>query len=303
MDPLPDVPATLARWLDGAVPALLGLLAGLLGARLIGSRRRHPGAGAAGRGEGLSARTSRRSARHAAKQAADDDALAVAAAAAAEDEAHEAGPRRPQIIEAHEGRDPVSDSPSGMIGKTVGQSRLDEMQALLERLEQENRYLEQALAHRGADIQMLTARMGEAAARDREELVRLQEELEAEHRIGFEKARLIRSLEAASRRAEARLQEVEANRERQRVSVAALQAALAHAKRAQASTERRLARLREQLRIVEVPVERIVYPLRCRWRCRSKCRWDSQYCRRLRPAVCGRGIRRTGRVPRDGSRR
>jgi len=212
MDPLPDVPATLARWLDGAVPALLGLLAGLLGARLIGSRRRHPGAGAAGRGEG-----------------------------------------------SGEGHPPVSDSPSGMIGKTVGQSRLDEMQALLERLEQENRYLEQALAHRGADIQMLTARMGEAAARDREELVRLQEELEAEHRIGFEKARLIRSLEAASHRAEARLQEVEANRERQRVSVAALQAALAHAKRAQASTERRLARLREQLRIVEVPVERIVY--------------------------------------------
>ena len=69
---------------------------------------------------------------------------------------------------------------------------------LLERLEQENRYLEQALAHRGADIELLTARMGEAAARDREELVRLQDELEAEHRIGLEKARLIRSLEAAS---------------------------------------------------------------------------------------------------------
>jgi hypothetical protein len=239
MDPLPDVPATLARWLDGAVPALLGLLAGFLGARLIGSGRRYPGAAAAGR--------------------------------------ERERDREVDRIEVQEG------------------DRDDEMQALLERLEQENRYLEQALAHRGADIQLLTARMGEAAARDRQELVHLQEELEAEHRMGFEKARLIRSLEAASRRAEARLQEVEAARERQRVSVAALQAALAHAKRAQASTERRLARLREQLRvpapmatpadgadgadavqptgatsaiepteriverIVEVPVERIVY--------------------------------------------
>jgi hypothetical protein len=241
MDPLPDVPASLARWLDGALPALLGLLAGFLGARLIGSGRRHPGA-AAGRVE--------------------------------------------DRVDGNQDREQDRDR---------RESRDDEMRALLGRLEQENRYLEQALAHRGADIQLLTARMGEAAARDREELVHLQDELEAEHRIGVEKARLIRSLDAASRRAEARMQEVEAARERQRVSVAALQAALAHAKRAQASTERRLAGLREQLRvpapmaaratgadvadvadttgatsatepteriverIVEVPVERIVY--------------------------------------------
>ena len=152
-------------------------------------------------------------------------------------------------------------------------TRLYEMQALLERLEQENRYLEQAAAHRGADIQVLTTRMNEAAARDREELVHLQDEIEAEQRGGFEKARLIRSLEASLHRAEARLQDAHADRERQRVSLAALQAALAHAKRAQARTEGRLAGLREQLRmqgapaqgpatverIVEIPVETIVY--------------------------------------------
>src|SRR5690606_14260710 len=92
-------------------------------------------------------------------------------------------------------------------------------------------------------------------------------------------ARLIRSLEASLRETEARWQEGEAARERQRVSLAALQAALAHAKRAQAGTDSRLARLREQLRmqaapatagagpagervverIVEIPVETIVY--------------------------------------------
>jgi hypothetical protein len=161
---------------------------------------------------------------------------------------------------------------------TGDRSRFNGMEALLARLEQENRYLEQALAHRSADIDALTARMSEAAARDREELVRLQEELEADQRIGVEKARLIRVLEASLQRAESRRQRITCDRERQRVSVAALQAALRHAKRAQASTEGRLVRLREQLRlqaapqatqppapervverIVEVPVETIVY--------------------------------------------
>ncbi len=170
------------------------------------------------------------------------------------------------------------------VAVATGQAEAYEMQLLLGRLEQENRYLEQALAHRGADIQLLTARMNEAAARDRQELVHLQDELEAEHRIGFEKARLIRMLEAALQRADARLLEARASRERQRVSMAALQAALAHAKRALASAAERLARLREQLRtqvapvpgvaetagreapaeriverIVEIPVETIVY--------------------------------------------
>ena len=175
-------------------------------------------------------------------------------------------------------------APVDLVSAATGQTEAYEMQMLLARLEQENRYLEQALAHRGADIQLLTARMNEAAARDRQELVHLQDELEAERRIGFEKARLIRTLDAALQRAEARLLQAQASRERQRVSTVALQAALAHAKRALASADERLARLREQLRrqstpsvgvagtaggeapveriverIVEIPVETIVY--------------------------------------------
>jgi hypothetical protein len=161
---------------------------------------------------------------------------------------------------------------------TAVQAHLQEIQERVEQLTQENRYLEQALAHRARDIELLSARMAEAAARDREELVRLQDELEADHRIGVEKARLIRSLESAVHRERAWFYQTAGNSERQRVSMSALQAALSHAKRAQASTEGRLARLREQLRervaanepqpagaervverIVEIPVETIVY--------------------------------------------
>ena len=191
----------------------------------------------------------------------------------------EGEPTRPSVA-----TDTASQPSASGNAAATGATEAYEMQELLGRLEQENRYLEQALAHRGADIQLLTARMNEAAARDREELVHLQDELEAERRIGFEKARLIRTFEAALQHAEGRLLEAQASRERQRVSTAALQAALAHAKRALASADERLARLREQLRtqavpaaggagaagggepaeriverIVEIPVETIVY--------------------------------------------
>jgi len=273
MDPLPDLAAAFARWLAGPVLPLLTLVAGYVGARLLGADRRHP----AGRRAGPSA----------------------APPATAGTEAADVG------------------------GAPVGQTEMFEMQTLLGRLEQENRYLEQALAHRGADIQLLTARMGEAAARDREELVHLQEELETEHRLGVEKARLIRSLEAAVQRAEARLQEVHATRERQRVSLAALQAALVHAKRAQASTEGRLARLREQLRlqaaptaghgeateriverIVEIPVETIVYRDR---EVPVEVPIEVPVGFTVLPvpasSTCGRGTPRTGRAPPDAARR
>ena len=180
------------------------------------------------------------------------------------------------VAPGRRGTDPQAEPLDGdTLESLESPTRLYEMRAQLERLEQENRYLEQAAAHRGADIQVLAARMNEAAARDREELVHLQDEIEAEQRGGFEKARLIRSLEASLHRAETRLQDARADRERQRVSLAALQAALTHAKRAQARTEGRLAELREQLRmqgvaapaqgpatverIVEIPVETIVY--------------------------------------------
>ncbi len=169
---------------------------------------------------------------------------------------------------------------AGIEGPTTG-IRLQELHELREhvdQLAQQNRCLEQALAHRARDIELLSARMAEGAARDREELVRLQDELEADQRTGVEKARLIRSLEADVHRERAWFYQAAGHRERQRVSLSALQAALSHAKRAQASSEARLARLREQLReqaaarepppaagervverIVEIPVETIVY--------------------------------------------
>jgi len=273
MDPLPDLAAALARWLAGPLLPLLTLVAGYVGARLIGADRRDPAGKRAGLRAGIPAT--------AGTEAADGAAA------------------------------------------PVGETEMFEMQTLLGRLEQENRYLEQALAHRGADIQLLTARMGEAAGRDREELLHLQEELEAEHRLGVEKARLIRSLEAALQRAEARLHEVHATRERQRVSLAALQAALVHAKRAQASTEGRLARLREQLRlqaapaahgeatteriverIVEIPVETIVYRDR---EVPVEVPIEVPVGFTVLPvpanSTCGRGTPRTGRAPPDAARR
>ena len=152
------------------------------------------------------------------------------------------------------------------------------MKERIRQLDEENRRLEQALAQREKDMDLLSARMGEATARDREELVRLQEELESDHRIGAEKARLIRASEAALQQAGAANRRTLTERERQRVSVAALQAALTHAKRAQASMEARLSDTREMLRrqtgsrvpepvvtervverIVEIPVEKVVY--------------------------------------------
>jgi hypothetical protein len=249
MDALPDVAGALARWLDGPVLPLLTLVLGYLGARLVGLRQRLAAGKRGGSRDGDAG-------------FGDTDGLGRATATAPQDTAG---------------------------APATGQTERYEMQVLLGRLEQENRYLEQALAHRGADIQLLTARMNEAAARDREELVHLQDELEAERRIGHEKARLIRVLEASLQRADSRLQNAQAGHERQRVSMVALQAALAHAKRALASTDGRLARLREQLRmqaataspgsdhatgegagagtpveriverIVEIPVETIVY--------------------------------------------
>jgi hypothetical protein len=291
MDPLSDVAAALARWLDGPILLLVALAAGYFGARLVGEGgRRSAGARPwhrAGPRE-----------REGFPRPSDDDAIAEAVAA-----------------DGGTGADAAA---------LAADSRMYEMQALLERLEQENRYLEQAVAHRGADIQLLTARMGEAAARDREELVHLQEELEAEHRIGIEKARLIRSLEASLHEAEARWQEVEAARERQRVSLAALQAALAHAKRAQASTGSRLAQLREQLRmqgspatagagpavervverIVEIPVETIVYRDR---EVPVEVPIEVPVGFTALPAppagACGSDIPRTGRVPPDAAPR
>jgi hypothetical protein len=249
MDALPETASALARWLDGAVLPLLALVIGFFGARLAGSRRRPPAGRHRAAGTGEPARSS------------GDTGTASQPASTSRNA-------------------PAGDTAAAPIGETEA----FEMQMLLGRLEQENRYLEQALAHRGADIQLLTARMNEAATRDREELVHLQDELEAERRIGFEKARLIRVLEAELQRAEGRLLEAQASRERQRVSIAALQAALAHAKRALASADERLARMREQLRtqaapaaagagtagdavpaeriverIVEIPVETIVY--------------------------------------------
>jgi hypothetical protein len=162
--------------------------------------------------------------------------------------------------------------------RAAGRSRLRELQAQLARRKQENQCLQQALARRSLEVELLTARMAEAASRDREELVRLQEELESDHRIGLEKARLLRSLEASLQHVQRQVHHGSADRERQRVGLSALQAALSHAKRAQASTEGRLAQLREQLRaqavagapriapdervverIVEVAVETIVY--------------------------------------------
>lgn len=126
-------------------------------------------------------------------------------------------------------------------------TRLLDAQEHAELLDQENQHLESVLQERDKEVASLTARMSGAAARDREELVRLQEELESDHRAGLEKARLIRSAEAASHRAQSEFRQTRFNRERQRVSLCALQAALTHAKRAQASTDERLARLREQL--------------------------------------------------------
>lgn len=157
-------------------------------------------------------------------------------------------------------------------------NRLRDMDERMRLLGAENLRLEQALVQRQQEVVLLTARMGEAAARDREELVRLQEELEADQRIAAEKARLIRSAEAALQHAHEAYSRTLTDRARQRVSQSALQAALAHAKRAQASTEVRLNSTRELLRrqsasqarepavtervierIVEVPVETIVY--------------------------------------------
>jgi hypothetical protein len=296
MNPLSDVAAALARWLDGPVLLLVALAAGYFGARLVGE--------GGGRSEGgarpsPSRRDANLSRSGHAGRSADDEAIAEAAAA-----------------------DDANPDDAGTLGSP--DSRLFEMQALLERLEQENRYLEQAVAHRGADIQLLTARMSEAAARDREELVHLQEELEAEHRIGTEKARLIRSLEASLRQAEVRRQEVEALHERQRFSLSALQAALAHAKRAQASTGSRLAHLREQLRlqaapaaavagsggervverIVEIPVETIVYRDR---EVPVEVPIEVPVGFTALPAppapACGNDTRRTGRVPPDAGHR
>jgi hypothetical protein len=162
--------------------------------------------------------------------------------------------------------------------RSAWRARLRKAKAHVHRLEQENLRLEEALREREEEVATLTAHMAEAAARDREELVRLQEELESDHRIGQEKARLIRSAEQALARGQAAFRQAQVHRERQRVSLSALLAALSHAKRAQASTEDRLGRLREQLlqqsaqavedaavservveRIVEIPVETIVY--------------------------------------------
>lgn len=125
------------------------------------------------------------------------------------------------------------------------------------------------LRRRIADLERersaLVARAVAVADRDREELIGLQEELDEERRMGVEKARLIRSAEAAldhHRRASDRLQ---ARSQRLGVSLAALEAALKHAKRGQARSEAHCATLRERLRRT-VPAaaqpaaaERIVY--------------------------------------------
>jgi hypothetical protein len=157
-------------------------------------------------------------------------------------------------------------------------TRLRDLKDQMRQLDEENRRLERALAQRDEEMNLLIARMGEATARDREELVHLQEELESDHRTGAEKARLIRASEAALHRARAANRRALTDRERQRASLAALQAALTHAKRAQASMEARLSDTREMLRrqtgsripqpvvtervverIVEIPVEKVVY--------------------------------------------
>lgn len=168
--------------------------------------------------------------------------------------------------------------------RSAWRTRMRDVKQHARLLEQENLRLEETVQDREGELAMMTAHMAEAAARDREELVRLQGELEADHRIGQEKARLIRAGEVALARAQAVFRQTQVHRERQRVSLSALQAALSHAKRAQASTEDRLGRLREQLRqqsaaaqtaaqtaeepavtervverIVEIPVETIVY--------------------------------------------
>lgn len=162
--------------------------------------------------------------------------------------------------------------------RTGWRSRLRDSEMQVQALEDANSSLEESLQAREIDLAGMAARMAEAASRDRDELVRLQEELESELRIGQEKARLIRSAEAAQALAQAALRQARIQRERQRASLSALQAALSHAKRAQARTEDLLGRLREQLRqraappqtpaaapervverIVEIPVETIVY--------------------------------------------
>ena len=152
-------------------------------------------------------------------------------------------------------------------------ARLGEQEDRAARLSEENARLEDALQARGNEVAQRTAAMAEAADRDREELVRLQEELEGERRIGAEKARLLRATEAERHRGELTLRRtvtllrrVRSDRDRQRAAVSALRAALLHAKRGLASAEQRLLRLRDRMRdqgsterIVEVPVERVVY--------------------------------------------
>lgn len=151
--------------------------------------------------------------------------------------------------------------------------RLAQVEDQAERLAEQNARLEDALQARRDEAAGLAAAMADAAARDREELIRLQEELEGDRRIGQEKARLLRVYEAERHRATltlrrtmSLLRRVRLDRDRQRAAVSALQAALLHAKRGLASAEERLLRLRNRMkeqagpeRIVEVPVERVVY--------------------------------------------
>ena len=192
MDVLPDVPATLARWLDWPVPALLlAARAGFLGA-------------AFGVGTSIRERGVRRG----------------------QERDRRGGPRsraRRRLADAARAGPLSASSRRTLPGAGACPSRQ---------------------RHRRPD-----RADGRGRARDREELVQLQEELEADHRIGLEKARLIRSFEAC---VAAEPQAGSPGRSQPRDGSGSrcrrCRRRSAHAKRAQASTEERLARLRGQLR-------------------------------------------------------
>lgn len=112
-----------------------------------------------------------------------------------------------------------------------------------DQLRTELRRLQQQLGQQQRERDALIGRAASVARRDREELIRLQDEVEELRRIGAEKARLIRCALGPS--------EAERRGDRLQAALSALTGALDHAKRAHAVAEARAIALRDRLRTVE----------------------------------------------------
>ena len=131
------------------------------------------------------------------------------------------------------------------------------------------RALKRDIDRRTAREAAVLARARQITARDRAELIALQNEIEAEARIGMEKARLLRSAESDQYALLAQLRATEDRAQRLQLAVMAAMASIDHAKRAQAQATGRLARSRERMREHErapapaahppLPGERVVY--------------------------------------------